>query len=212
VAVAIGVAVPTGCASEHDADDESMTPRITESPDAGGLREFLLRESDVHAAGWPDAVAGDLEEDVAAFENPDPRGPCGGVVPQAPLEGSVARSFSTPDTVVIELVVATDDQVESYLARLQADVTPSCGPYESRTNTGATQTYSDIEMVDLEIAGAGSIGWTGTVTVDGRSTSAGVFMVVGEDRTAFTQIESVSGLSPDQVRDLARHAAGRLGA
>jgi hypothetical protein len=62
-------------------------------------------ESDVHAAGWPDAVAGDLDEDVAVFENPDPRGPCGGAVPQAPLEGSVARSFSTPDTVVIELVV-----------------------------------------------------------------------------------------------------------
>jgi hypothetical protein len=118
-------AVTTACASEHDADNESMTPRIIESPDAGGLREFLLRESDVHAAGWPDAVAGDLDEDVAVFETPDPRGPCGGAVPQAPLEGSVARSFSTPDTVVIELVVATDAQVESYLAMLQAGTSPA---------------------------------------------------------------------------------------
>jgi hypothetical protein len=55
--------------------------------------------------------------------------------------GCASEPFSAPDTVVIELVVTTDDQVESYLARLQADVTPSCGPYESRTNTGATQTY-----------------------------------------------------------------------
>jgi hypothetical protein len=105
--------------------------------------------------------------------------------------GCASEPFSAPDTVVIELVVTTDDQVESYLARLQADVTPSCGPYESRTNTGATQTYDPAAR-----AGAVAVAVLATAT-------GGVFFCALRVRSASTLAPIIANASMNSLGLLA---------
>lgn len=199
-----------GCVSRGDPGIVSETPRITQAPlDAMDLQPFLATEEDLDAVGMSDVVVGDLD-DLAMYENPDPRGPCGGVVPEFRLEGAAGRSFRAAEHSAFALVMHSDDELERYLATLQADVAPSCGPYRSRTNTGGTQGVDGIEIVDLDIPGVNSIAWTSTITAGGASVESAFVMLVGDERAAVVHVSGLYALSPGQVEDLARRAAARL--
>jgi hypothetical protein len=209
VAVLLGWTVG-GCSNDDDSQD-SDTPRVTvAAPDAADA-ELFLTETDLRDIGFDRITAGELE-DVPLFENPDPRGPCGGSVPPVPLTGAIGRTFAQDDVVLVELVSEAGPDAEAYLAALRADTGRApCDGFQSQTNTGATQAVSDIAVVDLTTVGDGALAWTSSITVSGIKTTAGAVALLAGDHLAFIQVHSaITQLTPIQLQLIAERAAERL--
>jgi hypothetical protein len=198
----------TGCGSEGEV--RSNTPSVTVDANSPNV-SLLLTEEDVRSVhGMGSAEAQDFT-DVPVFENPDPRGPCGGVAPQLPTTGAVGRAFTTPTMMSIQIVVDSSDEQRDYVAALQSDRRSDCGPYQSTTNTGDTQTVSEIEFVELT-TDLPAIAWTGRVDVAGNTAYIGVLALESSGRLAFIQMQSATPFAGETVRTLADRAADRLNA
>lgn len=187
----------------------SNTPQITVDDSARDV-SFLLTESDVRGIDRFAGVVAQDVSDVPAFENPDPRGPCGAVVPQLPLEGAVGRAFSGPDVVVFELVVTAGAEQHDFLDAVQADQHVGCEGHESMTNLGETQTVSDTEFIDQRSVGDDGIGWTSRIDIGSRTAYGGAAAFVNGDRMAFIQVSAASPIDATMLEALVDLAVARM--
>ena len=122
----------TGCSSSTPA--ASSAPPITVNSRATAASALLLMtQADVQAVDGLGGVTASEIKDVPLDQNPDQRGPCGAVVPQAPTIGATGRDFTATSAEVIELISADGAGQEAFLSALQADHHEGCGNYTGVT-------------------------------------------------------------------------------
>ncbi len=200
-----------GCGLSDDGDEgKSNTPRRTTAPPKSRDRAVLLTDQDLHAvAGFEGVVAKEIEN-LPLFENPDPRGPCGGKVPPVPLDQAFGRSFQSERLLALELVVPAGQKQKEQLAAYQADLRPGCGPYESKTNTGDSQRVSEITPLALDGLAIPAIGWFQEIEVQGQRFQAGVVLAEVGARFLFLQFQGTVLPPASSLEDVSRRAVDRL--
>jgi len=209
VAACLLAILPSGCASSGAS--RSNTPRITVA-DGASESALLLTQSDVRALdGLADLVAQDINK-VPVFENPDPRGPCGGPAPSPPITDAIGRAFTGSNTSIVEFIAVASPQADKYFAALKADRVVSCGPFKSTTNTGSTQTVSQVQFVDLGSVNGNGIAWTARVDVGQGGGFVGLGVVLAGGRFVMIQAESGSPFDAATLRALVQRAATKLNA
>jgi hypothetical protein len=208
VAATAVVTLGSGCAS--GSADDSNTPRITLGGDDDELSGFLLTRSDVTAIDGLEQTTVTEFNEAPLFENPDPRGPCGGVVPAPDFTGAVGRVFAGSSGTLFTLVLESDAKQQSYLRALQADVREVCESHESTTNTGQTQTVSDVSILQSPVAGIEAIGWTSKIEVGEQTGYGGVWLIEADGRVAYIQFLGVAPLLESAMVALAQGAYERL--
>lgn len=108
---------------------------------------MLAEESVASIPGLENVTAQPLD-DTAVFENPDPRGPCGGESPAPPIEGTAGAVFAAPTLSIVQ-VVARGPEVDEFVEAQLADIEEPCGPYQSTTNVETAQQVDEIEVTEL---------------------------------------------------------------
>lgn len=171
---------------------------------------MLLTEDDLHAVPGFEGVATKEIENLPLFENPDPRGPCGGKVPPVPLDQAFGRSFQSERILAVELIVPSGPRQKEQLAAYQADLRPGCAPYESKTNTGETQRVSEITQLALGDLAVPAIGWFQEIEVQGQRFQAGIVFGEVGDRFLFLQFQGVILPPAASLEDLSQRAVDRL--
>lgn len=204
-ALVVVLLAATGCSDDEPV--ESTTPRVTVK-EGGELSSFVLAAESVGSVEGFEGVVAQQLGDVQVFENPDPRGPCGGATPAPPLEDTAGRSFAAEGVSVVQ-VVASGDDVDAYVDAQLADIAEPCGPYESTTNVESTQTVGDIEIVVLpddggffstariDSAGQTVFGGSAIIRVDGV---VSLVFVLGVEPISLTSMESLARLVDAQLR------------
>mgnify|MGYP000489405940 CR=1 FL=1 len=194
-------------ACSGDDDIESTTPRVTVK-EGGELSPFVLAAESVGSVVGFEGVVAQQLGDVQVFENPDPRGPCGGSTPAPPLEDTAGRSFAAEGVSVVQ-VVATGDDVDAYVDAQLDDITDPCGPYDSTTNVETVQTVDRIDIVPLadesgffstariQNAGQTIFGGSAIVRVDGVTS---LVFALGVEPIALSSMESLARLVDAQLR------------
>jgi hypothetical protein len=162
------------------------------------------------ALGGSGLSQADISE-TPVFENPDPRGPCGGVVPQLPLgEGTVGRSFSASNITIVQFITPTSTVTSAYLDAIVGDASPGCGAFVSETNQGLIQKVSDIEIVDVTSAQAEAIALTSRVDVGGQTLYAAAIVVAESEATTYLQVGAQVRIDGRAVQALAKAASAAL--
>ncbi|MDE0804506.1 MAG: hypothetical protein OSA99_14430 [Acidimicrobiales bacterium] len=201
----VAMLVAAGCSGDDAVD--SATPRIT-AEEGGELSSFVLAAESIGSVdGFEGVVAQELG-DVQVFENPDPRGPCGGSSPAPPLEDTAGRSFAAEGVSVVQ-VVASGADVDAYVDAQLDDIADPCGPYDSTTNVETVQTVDSIDIVPLadesgffstaRIQNAGQTIYGGSAIIRVDDVTSLVF-VVGVEPIALTSMESLARLVDAQLR------------
>ena len=172
----------------------SNTPQVTvtdtASPAATGV---LLTQDELRTV--PGFENGTIQafNSVPSFTNPDPRGPCGGKATNPPLDGAAGTAYSEGNSVAaFHLIVPTTPVQTSYLSALAKDRKDPCPTWESTTNTGATQTVSDTQFVDIGDLADDALAWTATVASGTAKAYAGVLIIVDDDVTSLLQVQSLA--------------------
>ena len=127
----------------------TSTTRVTVGP-LGPLESALLTQSQVRRV--PALATAKVEPltDLSAFENDDPRAPCGAKVPQISLEDTAAVLF-TADNIGggAELIARLPPgQAKRYLDARQATTSLGCPEYQI-TNRGQLQHLQLVRVVRL---------------------------------------------------------------
>ena len=198
------------CSTSGGSSARSLTPRITSAKLGAKSSANLMTEQDVRSV---DAFAGARAQDLASvpvFENPDLRGPCGGHVSGLSFKGGVGRAFATTSRQLVQIGIPTTDGLQHYLSAAQADVRSPCLPYDSQTNTGASQHVSDIHVVDLRKIGVPGLAWRSTITETGNSISGGAIVIGTKNTFVFLQFVGRASLGDQSIAALARRALKRV--
>jgi hypothetical protein len=139
--VAVGVvALLTlgGCGGSKAAPQTA--PQITVSTE-GPLSPALLSGSQLRRVPGFSTASVTPFAAVKVFEDPDPRGPCGGNVPVLKLDDAVGLSWSA-QTIRggAQLVIRRPaGEVKRYLTARLSDIRPQCDIYTTKTAEGVTQ-------------------------------------------------------------------------
>ena len=196
----------SGCGASSSA--HSNTPKFTVSENGSGGKSLLTEQEVKSIDGLADVQAKEVS-DVQFFENPDPRGPCGGVVPQIPAAGAVGRAFVGSSAVMIELLSEVSAAQTTYVKSILADHVEGCGTFTSTTNTGDTQTVSETTFVPLKGIAGPAIGWTSRVDVGKATAYAGIVVLEAHGQVAFLQLVSGKPVRPVILQQLATLATTR---
>lgn len=134
-------------ACTDDGSPESTTPEVS-TDESSPLTDFVLAEQSVGSIAAFEGVVATPFSDTEVFENPDPRGPCGGESPPPPLEGTAGAVFAGSAVTVVQ-VVAEGPEVDEFFEAQMADIVESCGPYQSTTNVETAQQVDEIDVTEL---------------------------------------------------------------
>lgn len=208
IGLVVAVALTTSCAAGTSAN--STTPRISLNDDEGDLSSYLLTGSDVAAIEALDLSTATDFNDVPTFENPDLRGPCGGVMPELDLAGAAGRAFVGTSSTAHAIVLESDAERRRVLLALQADADEPCGSFESTTNTGHTQLVSDISLLKFPVDDVDAVGWTSKIEVGLQSVYGGVWLFETDGRIALIQYVRAVPVSESAMIALAERAYERL--
>ncbi|MGI9645108.1 MAG: hypothetical protein ACR2O6_07350 [Ilumatobacteraceae bacterium] len=204
VAVAAALTVLAACS---DDEPQSDTPALSI---AEGETDVFLRADDVaFIAGFEGAEVETFEE-FPLFENPDQRGPCGTEIAPASIEGASGRALTGSSISLVQIVVPTTAELEAYLTELEADSGPPCGPYRSTTNTGTTQTVSEVVVYGIGAEDTFGVAWTNLIEVDEGSVYAGVIALESEGTTVFVQVQSATPIPQEGIQFLSDATVLRL--
>ena len=195
-----------GCGASSSA--HSNTPKFTVSENGSGEDKLLTEQEVKSIEGLADVQAKEVS-DAQFFENPDPRGPCGGVVPQIPTAGAVGRAFVGSSAVMVELLAKVSAAHTTYVKSILADRVEGCGTFTSTTNTGDTQTVSETAFVKLKGVTGPAIAWTSRVDVGKATAYAGIVLVESHGDVAFLQLVSGKPVEPAILQQLATLATTR---
>lgn len=201
------VVVLAASACSGDDSVDSTTPRVTVK-EGGELSSFVLAAESVGSVPGFEGVVAQQLGDVQVFENPDPRGPCGGSTPAPPLEDTAGRSYAAEGVSVVQ-VVASGDDVDAYVDAQLDDITDPCGPYDSTTNVETVQTVDSIDIVPLadetgffstaRIQNAGQTIYGGSAIIRVGDVTSLVF-VLGVEPIALTSMEALARLVDAELR------------
>lgn len=192
------------CADDDPA--QSTTSPVTLDEQRDLTSRVLIEESVASIPGF-DAVVAQPLDDVGVFENPDPRGPCGGESPAPPLEGTAGAVFAAPGLSIVH-VVAQGPDVDAFVAAQLADIVEPCGPYES-TNGDTTQRIDQIEVVALpddrgylqtaRLQTQGQTAFTGSGVVRNSDGVTSLLFIVSEQAIPASSIEALVRLADAQL-------------
>jgi hypothetical protein len=180
--------VLAACSDSDEA--RSNTPRVTVDEDAETnlVSRLLTVEQVEKALGGSGLSQADISE-TPVFENPDPRGPCGAVVPQFRLgEGTVGRSFGASNVTIVQFITPTSAVTSAYLDAIVGDALPGCSGFESETNQGLMQQVSEIEIVDVTSAPTGAVAYTSRVDIGGQTAYVAAVTVADREVTTYLQV------------------------
>lgn len=192
--------------------DDSAGP--TTSPvtvdESSELSSFVLVEQSVASiAGFENVVAQPLN-DVDVFENPDPRGPCGGESPAPPLEGTAGAVFAAPGLSIVQ-VVAEGADVDAFFEAQLGDIVDPCGPYESTTDAETVQEVDQIVVATLpddlgyfqtaRLSTGGQTAFTGSGVVRNSEGVTSLVFAVSVQEIPFASIESLIRLVDAQLNN-----------
>jgi hypothetical protein len=147
---ACSISISTGENAEKGdgANSKSNTPRIRST--ARELHRGLVTNDELKGVKGLPRLAAVPTQDAPVFENPDPRGFCGVPLDQPDLSKGETVVFATDEMTVFESIVRLDEpSARAFLDAAIADTRSGCPPYESTTNTGARQTVTPRNVVDL---------------------------------------------------------------
>ncbi len=196
VAVATTLLATTACS---DDEPQSDTPQLSI---AEAESDVFLRAEDVSLIeGFEGAETQTLDE-FQLFENPDQRGPCGTALAPPSIDGASGRALTGDRISLVQIVVPTTAELQAYLSELDDDSGPPCGPYRSTTNTGTTQTVSEIVVYSIDADDATGVAWTSLIEVEEGAVYAGVIALESEGTTVFVQIQSATPIPEEGVQFL----------
>lgn len=211
VAAAIAALVVTAVGCGSGGTPVSTTPVITVDNAGTELSAALLTESDVRAVPGLSTLAAIDFSKIPITENPDPRGPCGAVVPALKLDNASGRLFSSERVTIFEFVVEADAYQEAYFAALQADAVEGCPPHQSTTNVATTQTVSNVSFLPVEHLEAAAIGWTSSIEAGAPPpTSGGTWMLGASTRFSLIIVIAAEPIPSLTMDALARAAIKRI--
>jgi hypothetical protein len=197
------VGVLGGC-SGHKSANGSNTPRITvgaEGPLAPGLlTERQLRQLPALST----ATVSSLQE-TTLFEDPDPRGPCGGKVPATSLHDAAGVSIKA-ETIRggAELMARlSPGAAKSYLDARTADATPGCPEFETTTNQGVKQRVLLVRIVPLHTEVQHALAVVTALKIDNSVRAATQIEVRHDDILAKTIIFTNEPMDDVTVRGIA---------
>ena len=208
-ATVLGLTALAACGGDDGGDaggsDTTVSTIALESEKAG----LLLTVEDLATIEGLGGLTPANVSEQESFENPDPRGPCGGTVSKPPLDDAFGRTFQGGGVVAIELIAEVGADEPEFLDELRADAKPGCEAYETETGAGAKQTVDDIEIVDLAALGVPAVGWTSTVATGGQTAAGGVLCIHVGERLIFLQVVTAQPLTPAQLQEVGRLATTR---
>ncbi len=187
----------------------SQTPQIV-IDDGSPLADLLLTVDDVAPISGFDGVERRELDELSLFENPDPRGPCGTPVTPPSFQPAAGRALSGATINLIQVIAPATPADRDYLEALIADQGPPCDGYTSTTNTGATQTVSDITVYAATGEGVLGVAWTNLVEVEGDFLYAGLVALEAADAITFVQVHGASPIPHEGMELLAERAIFRL--
>ena len=210
--IAAGVAAMTACSGGSTTTAiPSNTPHIRST--AASLRPGLITTKDLRSV--PDLPT--LEpvplKQTNAFENPDPRGPCGAKISQPDLSKGATAVFESqaPLTLSDTVLNLGTAAATNYLSTLLADARPGCPPYESTTRQGQTQTVTPSAFLDPLNAGAQRLVVLEKATVNDQTGYLGYAVVRRDGLIAITMVVSALPVSSDTIQALATQVGDALG-
>jgi hypothetical protein len=201
----------SGALATESTQIQSNTPRITVGEDQTERSAMLLTADDMRGIeGLEDVTAVEMT-DYPVYENPDPRGPCGGIAPPLPLDDPVGRGFSSSSLPisVFELITRRGADQDAYLDAMQADRRDECGPFESTTNVGQTQSVSEISFVDVQDLGVPAISVTERIEIAGQFAHVGVVLLLVDDGMIVIQMQSTAPIDAVMVAEIAERSLRR---
>jgi hypothetical protein len=205
VSLAVVAVVLSACSSGASSGGKtnSNTPRIRST--ATDLRRGLVTNDELSkVAGLPRLRAVPLK-DAPLFENPDPRGFCGAPIDQPDLSKGATAVFEANSATVSDSIVRLDETAgRAYLDAAIGDTKPGCPRFESMTNTGAQQTVTPGNVVELPHLGDQQTGGTATISLSRQTLHVGEVLLRRGDVLAFAVIFSTR---PLQVRTVQQYAA-----
>jgi hypothetical protein len=188
------VALLTVIGSCSSSEAGSNTPRLEASGSAEGLP--LLTPKNVQQLALPPHEFTSLEG-VDAFENPDPRGPCGGTVPNLPTRSASGVAIVSPSFTLINLSQPASDDAVTFHDAVKSDAKRPCEPYESLTNEGLTQSVDEVEY--YQTSDGRALAWTSAVTVGGETFQAGAATIRTDSSVSFVQVMSPGPIEPQAL-------------
>ena len=198
LAVLAGCVPPTDSSSNTTVDPNLSGPLLSEA-EVRGIDGLLHLEAE------------ELTE-LATYENPDPRGPCGAVVSQPPIRDALGRGFTALTLSVIELVVLSTETSRAYLDAVLADGVDGCGEFTSTTNRGQTQTVSEITFVDASDLPESALAWMSRVDVADRAAFIGAGIFEANGYVVVIQMQSNFPIPLPQLQQVVQKAADRINA
>jgi hypothetical protein len=206
---ALGVILALGAGCSSGAGEKTSSTPPVEST-ANELEPGLLTLQQVRTALALPNYRRTKPEPMNLRDNPDPRGPCGAKIADPPYDNAAVATFRDKKSVLVEVVVEPGERKASdYIAALQADSKPGCPPFESKTNTGATQRMEPT-MVPLPPTADGASAVGGIVTVGSRRAVLVGVVVRDGGRLAISQLVAGTSVSPEAAISLARESAKAL--
>jgi hypothetical protein len=161
---------------------------VDEDAETNLVSRLLTVEQVEEALGGSGLSQADISE-TPIFENPDPRGPCGAVVPQFRLgEGTVGRSFGASNITIVQFITPTSTVTSAFLDAIVGDALPGCSAFESETNLGLMQQVSEIEIVDVTSAPTGAVAYTSRVDIGGQTAYVAAVAVADREVTTYLQV------------------------
>jgi hypothetical protein len=197
----------TSCTSSGSSGAGSSTSRVEAR--SARLEPGLIRQTQLDGIPGLEGLTKRRLEDASVFENPDPRGPCGAVVPSLDLTGAAIAAFATESgsRILFAAVVPMGEQnARAYMDAMLADAHPGCASWQSKTNTGQTQKVTPT-IVSLPPIADQQTGMSGHVTVGAASgTIAAVSFRLGS-RLVLAQYLGADPLEPETLGGLAEQMA-----
>ena len=206
-AALVGV-LALGACSDDD-PPESTTPQGTVD-ESSALTDFVLAEQSVGSIAAFEGVVATPFSDTEFFENPDPRGPCGGESPPPPLEGTAGAVFAGSAVTVVQ-VVAEGPEVDEFFDAQLADIEEPCGPYQSTTDVESAQQVDEIAVTELpdgrgffltgRIVTPEQTAYTGSGLVRNADGITSLVFAVAAEPIPTSAIESLVLLADAELRD-----------
>jgi hypothetical protein len=177
------------------------------------LAPALLTRMDLQDAGLPPELLQRTFEEVPLYENPDPRGPCGGTADDPGFDRAASAVFATDDARLLFAQTIYDlppGEAQRQVHGFRADLRPACPPFVSKSPFGP-QRVELMRPVEMGPFGDDHVGTLSRVTTrDGEQTYVMTELVrVGNRLVVLQAIDAIPFLDVE-MRSLAKEAVAKL--
>jgi hypothetical protein len=196
----------------------SQTPQLHFNGRSASLKEALVTAGDIEGIpGGPlNVTVSKVNDATGLYQDPDPRLPCGAKAPKLNARNAVEEQFAMPEVNGYEVAAnLPESQIRRLFNSYEGDVRPGCS-YQSKTNTGATQTTTVIKKIPMPTLATRAIGLVVVITNGGQTLGAYEMAVSDGARVAVTFLIAGQPVRTSFVVTLAnvleKRLAGRLAA